>query len=60
MYIGLYLEKPIIKTGYYPEIDESKIVSSSAYVLFYKKRNTLYPNIEELYQKAYEEIDLEK
>ncbi|MBQ1550743.1 MAG: hypothetical protein IIZ67_01450 [Bacilli bacterium] len=25
MYIGLYLEKPIIKTGYYPEIDESKI-----------------------------------
>lgn len=25
MYIGLYLEKPIIKTGYYPEIDENKI-----------------------------------
>ena len=46
--------------SYVSEIDESKIVSSSAYVLFYKKRNTLYPNIEELYQKAYEEIDLEK
>ena len=25
MYIGLYLEKPIIKTGYYPEIDERNI-----------------------------------
>ena len=39
------------------DIDENNIVSSSAYVLFYKKRNTLYPNIQELYQKTYEEID---
>ena len=42
------------------DIDENNIVSSSAYVLFYKKRNTLYPNIEELYQKSYEEIDIKK
>ncbi len=42
------------------EIDESSIVSRNAYVLFYKKRNTLYPNIEELYQKSYEEIDIKK
>ena len=43
--------------SYVSEIDENKIVSKSAYVLFYKKRNTYYPNIQELYQKTFEEID---
>jgi ubiquitin C-terminal hydrolase len=43
--------------SYVSEIDENKIVSKSAYVLFYKKRNTYFPNIQELYQKTFEEID---
>ena len=42
------------------EIDESKIVSSSAYVLFYKKRNSCYQNIDELYQKVFEKIDFDE
>ena len=25
MYIGLYLKKPVIETGYYPKIDEQDI-----------------------------------
>ena len=37
-----------------------KIKLFPSYVLFYKKRNTLYSKIEELYQKAYEEIDFKK
>ena len=42
------------------EIDESKIVSSSAYVLFYKKRNSFYQNIEDLYQKVFEIINVDE
>jgi ubiquitin carboxyl-terminal hydrolase 4/11/15 len=38
-------------------IDENNIVSKNAYVLFYKKRNTKYKNIEEFYNKPFEEIN---
>ncbi len=46
--------------SYVSEIDESRIVSSSAYVLFYKKRNSCYQNIDELYQKVFEKIDFDE
>ena len=39
------------------ETEENNIVSNNAYVLFYKKRNSQFQNIEELYQKPFEEID---
>ncbi len=45
--------------GYVEEIDENKIVSSSAYVLFYKRRNSYFENIEDLYKKTFELIDYE-
>ncbi len=38
-------------------IDENNIVSKNAYVLFYKKRNTKYKNLEEFYNKPFEEIN---
>ena len=40
------------------EINENNIVSKSAYVIFYKKRNSKYKNIEELYNKPFKEINI--
>ena len=39
------------------EINENNIITKSAYVLFYKKRYCKYQNIEELYNKPFEEIN---
>ncbi len=33
------------------EIEEKNIITSQAYILFYKKKQSLFPNIEELYRK---------
>ena len=38
------------------DIEENNIVSKYAYILFYKKRQSKYPNLEELYNKPLEEI----
>ena len=38
------------------EIDTNNIVTKNAYILFYKKRNSNYPVIEELYNKPFEDI----
>ena len=43
--------------AYVSEIDENNIITNSAYVLFYKKRYCKYQNIEELYNKPFEEIN---
>ena len=40
------------------EINDNNIVSKSAYVIFYKKRNSKYKNIEELYNKPFKEINI--
>ena len=41
------------------EIDTNNIVTKNAYILFYKKRNSNYPVIEELYNKPFEDIKIE-
>ena len=45
--------------GYVEEIAHDKIVSSNAYVLFYKRKNSYFDNIEDLYKKTFENIDYE-
>ncbi len=38
------------------DIEENNVCSKYAYILFYKKRQSKYPNLEELYNKTFEEI----
>ena len=42
------------------EIHQKKIVSSSAYLLFYKRKNSFFPNIENLYNQQFQNIDFQE
>ena len=42
------------------EIHQKKIVSSSAYLLFYKRKNSFFQNIENLYNQQFQNIDFQE
>ena len=42
------------------EIHQKKIVSSSAYLLFYKRKNSYFQNIENLYNQQFQNIDFQE
>ena len=46
--------------SYVREIKEDSLITENAYVLFYQKRNSKFKNIENIYLKNYQYIDIKK
>ena len=46
--------------SYVREIEENSLLTDKAYVLFYQKRNSKFKNIENIYLKNYQFIDIKK
>ncbi len=44
--------------SYVREIEQDSLITDNAYVLFYQKRNSKFKNIENIYLKNYQNIDL--